>query len=265
MGSWNLWYVCACALMVGAAATSAVQLRGSKRRIGGGQVKTTTIYLGGKFSDRAKLRGVRERIHAIEAGLVISSWLDEQVDESSRESGSRDLKEALASDLVIVDTMRPTRRGGRETELGIALGAKIDAWVVGPAVSVFHHVVPRFPTWDAALAELLLRKAVTMPHEGCMHPDYCVEPKPAQLLDIPHVPTRAELDDIFGVEAQAKELARRPPFLVEMRGKIVELPHPEDVVEQMERNWRVPCMPGFDWKATCRDCNPLREQKGAKG
>lgn len=63
----------------------------------------------------------------------------------------------------------------------------------------------------------------------------------------------------------------REPFLVEMRGKIVAMPNPLDVVERMEnkQNKRVPCtaaqQAGEPWLAGCLACNPRREQKGSQG
>lgn len=73
--------------------------------------------------------------------------------------------------------------------------------------------------------------------------------------DIPHVPTREELDDVF-------RPPDREPFSVALRGKIVELPYPEDVVTDMEAKRRagVRCAPAIEanipWNFLCDECNP---------
>lgn len=118
-----------------------------------------SIYIAGKFGARERLRHERTRLHRLGLGRVVSTWLDLEDDAltpaQNQTEGHRDLKEVLASDLLIIDTHEPTRRGARETEFGIALGAGIEAWQVGPPISVFHYTVPHFSDWDEVLDALV--------------------------------------------------------------------------------------------------------------
>jgi hypothetical protein len=121
------------------------------------------IYLAGRFSDQKKLRVIRSRIECWRELTVISSWLDVERDaqtpaEHVREAG-RDFYEVRKADLFILDTTEPTRRGGRETELGIALASGVEAWIVGPYRQVFHYALPQFDTWDEAL-DALVKEAI---------------------------------------------------------------------------------------------------------
>jgi hypothetical protein len=127
--------------------------------LSGGEARIVTkIYIAAKFGARERLRAVRDAIHAQGHGQVISSWLDaeNEVDTHTAQAreGQRDYLEVVRADLVIVDTSEPTRRGGREVELGIALGRGIDSWVVGRRVNVFHYLVRCHADWPEALAAL---------------------------------------------------------------------------------------------------------------
>jgi hypothetical protein len=121
------------------------------------------IYIAGKFESRERLRHERARIYREGLGVVISSWLDVKTEVETPayyyNEACRDLKEVRMSDLLILDTQEETRRGGRETELGIALGAGIEAWIVGTQRSVFHYLIPHFNSWDEVLEALWKAKA----------------------------------------------------------------------------------------------------------
>jgi hypothetical protein len=69
----------------------------------------------------------------------------------------KDLAEINAADLLILDTQDVTPRGGREVELGFALGRfqSKNIYLVGPIRNVFHTLVDRwFDDWDNLLSSL---------------------------------------------------------------------------------------------------------------
>lgn len=119
-----------------------------------------TIYLAGVFETRARLRPIRDKLRA-RGYVVTSSWLDEPDGSTSApppEQASsfalRDLQEIEAADLLIVDTFDVAPRGGREFEAGYAWALDREVWRVGPARSVFHHLLSAYATWGEALDEL---------------------------------------------------------------------------------------------------------------
>ena len=117
-----------------------------------------TVYLAGLFESRARLRVERDRL--IVAGLTVNStWLDapEDVTYAKPEApygqiARKDLDEVDAADLLILDTLDVTPRGGREFEAGYAVGRGKPVLVVGPARNVFHHLFLRFESWDDLFA-----------------------------------------------------------------------------------------------------------------
>ena len=92
---------------------------------------------------------------------VLSHWLDEVskpegMDEEIwwKKLALRDLVDVYASDLLIVDTLDITPRGGREVEYGFALSRfqEQQVWVVGPYRNVFHRLADlEFETWEQCL------------------------------------------------------------------------------------------------------------------
>jgi hypothetical protein len=125
-----------------------------------------TIYIAGKFTSQDRLRVMRDQIHAAGLGVVQSRWLDEREDLSSISAivsaAQRDLDDVLLADLLIFDSEGETRRGGRETELGIALGRGTEVWRVGPlwcaTDNIFNLLVPYYRTWQDVIEELHDRK-----------------------------------------------------------------------------------------------------------
>lgn len=123
------------------------------------------IYLAGFFDTRQRLRLIRDKIK--EMGYeVLSSWLSERpqaeatgdvldAHEKYRRYAKRDLTEIEACDLIIVDTIDVTKRGGREVEYGYAGALGKKRWIVGPTRNVFHFLCNRhFDTWPEALQAL---------------------------------------------------------------------------------------------------------------
>lgn len=65
--------------------------------------------------------------------------------------GMKDLAELKSADLAIIDLFDPSTTGGRDTELGFALGnfSAKQIYTVGPVKSVFHELVDRqYSSWD---------------------------------------------------------------------------------------------------------------------
>ena len=116
------------------------------------------IYIAGYFNTKDRLLSVRDDIVRM-GHVVVSTWLDEApVPEPEYDKwlsyAVRDYDEIASCDLLICDTFDVTERGGREVELGYALGRMKSVWVVGPKRNVFHYSVRNFETWPKVLLEL---------------------------------------------------------------------------------------------------------------
>lgn len=118
----------------------------------------TKVYIAGFFDTRARLRPYRDAL--VDMGYTITAtWLDEEgvTYESTQADyhlacAVRDLQEVKACDMIIVDTLDVTPRGGREVEFGISLTKSIPRYIVGPVRNVFHQMATkRFSTWEDAL------------------------------------------------------------------------------------------------------------------
>jgi hypothetical protein len=125
------------------------------------------IYIAGRYSAKKRLSLERDRLHALQLGTVIGTWLDEEhldYEEAPlhvrQEYALRDIRQVLESDLLILDTLEPNHRGGREVEFGVALGTGITTWVVGPPRNVFHHTALVLPSWVDVFEELILTSKV---------------------------------------------------------------------------------------------------------
>ncbi|MCR4308356.1 MAG: hypothetical protein NUV80_07445 [Candidatus Berkelbacteria bacterium] len=121
------------------------------------------IYLAGSFNSRNRLRPIRDKLWEF-GNEVVSSWLDEVAQpknlskkEFYKKLALKDIAELKSADLVIVDVLEPSSSGGRDTELGLALGAFAtkQIFLVGPPVSVFHELVDdQFASWDMCLHKM---------------------------------------------------------------------------------------------------------------
>lgn len=120
------------------------------------------IYVAASFVSRERLRPIRDKLWAM-GHEVVSSWLDEVAkpspmtqDEFYKKLAMKDIAELMSADMVICDLGDKSTSGGRDTELGLALGsfAKKQVYLVGTPTSVFHRLVDRvYYTWDALLEE----------------------------------------------------------------------------------------------------------------
>ena len=121
------------------------------------------IYIASFFDTRHRLRPFRDALWRMKHE-VVSTWLDEVAkpalmsrDEFWRKLALKDLAEIKAADLVIVDTIDLTPRGGREVEMGFAFGGHQGKliYLVGPIRNVFHTLVDKkFETWEACLVHI---------------------------------------------------------------------------------------------------------------
>ena len=121
------------------------------------------IYISGSFASRLELRPIRDQLWHM-GHEITGTWLDEVAkpenmtqDEFYRKLGMKDLAEVNEADLIIVDLNKPSTSGGRDVELGYALGryAAKQIYLVGTPVSVFHQLADRvFASWDDALNHL---------------------------------------------------------------------------------------------------------------
>lgn len=121
------------------------------------------IYIAGFFDTRERLLPIRDKIREM-GHEVLSSWLDEKSNptgeltpELAGSYAIRDLMEIRQSNLIIVDTLDVTSRGGREVEYGYSLNNvfRMDSWVVGPKRNIFHYLANKhFNTWEEALDAL---------------------------------------------------------------------------------------------------------------
>lgn len=121
------------------------------------------FYIAGKYT--AKDRIARERAHMQRLGFtVLSSWLDEVyesdddtrvTDDIRRDNAQRDYIEVMEATAFIIDTFDESNTGGREVELGLALGAYKTCYRVGPYRNVFHTLVDHaFESWEGLYAHL---------------------------------------------------------------------------------------------------------------
>lgn len=130
-----------------------------------------TIYLAGRYSRRAELRGYAHQLEVAGVGEVTARWLvedhewdgaEDQLLLAGRLAGD-DVDDLRGADLVVVFTEGPQpggrNRGGRHVEYGLALERwirnEVRLAIVGPAENVFHSLVPRFASWPDALRHLV--------------------------------------------------------------------------------------------------------------
>lgn len=115
------------------------------------------IYIAASFASRERLRPMRDKLWAM-GHEVVSTWLDEVAqpenltkDEFYKKLAIKDLAELKSANLAIVDILDPSTSGGRDVELGFALGSfsSKQIFLVGTPSSVFHQLVDRvYPSWE---------------------------------------------------------------------------------------------------------------------
>ena len=118
------------------------------------------IYVAGYFDTRERLRPFVARLREM-GHEVVSRWMDEpdgaayatSTEAYLTECAIRDLEDIQKAEVVLVDTIDETPRGGREFEAGFAHAIGRVVYIVGPARNVFHRLVrERWDTWDEAFS-----------------------------------------------------------------------------------------------------------------
>ena len=125
------------------------------------EVTPLVVYIAGFFDAQQRLRAVRDRLRTITSWRIRARWLDEvagqvplvtppSLSDDYRRYAERDLEDIMDCHLVLVDTLDVTPRGGREVEVGYALGLYIPFIVVGPKRNVFHELAKAaYEDWDS--------------------------------------------------------------------------------------------------------------------
>lgn len=121
------------------------------------------VYIAARFERRVAIRPWAARVWEL-GHEMLSTWLQETsrlsaltTDEFFRKLAIKDLCEVYRADLLILETLEQSERGGKENEYGFALGGFQNKllWIVGPYRSVFHHLADRrFDTWEECIEAL---------------------------------------------------------------------------------------------------------------
>lgn len=131
------------------------------------------VYIASFFDTRLRIRPYADVLWH-KGYEVVSTWLNEvakpeamTTEEFWRKLAIKDLAEIKSADILILDTLDVTPRGGREVEYGFALAAfqgKL-VYIVGPVRNVFHTLADRrFASWDKLVEELPeVRLPITKP------------------------------------------------------------------------------------------------------
>lgn len=113
------------------------------------------IYIAGSFGAKPKLHKLAKQVETL-GHTVTSRWLESH-DHSfgTEQDAHEDLTDIVNSELMILDTFEPSTTGGRDVELGYALGLAKRVWLVGPQTNLFQHLVKgKFAHWDDVLNRL---------------------------------------------------------------------------------------------------------------
>lgn len=119
------------------------------------------IYISASFTAQRRLRSLRDDLWN-KGHDVVSTWLDEQVmpagmDQGTffRKVGVKDVAEVASCDMLIYDGTEPSTSGGRDVELGIALGRfqHCQIWTVAVTKDNPFNLLAdrRFATWEELL------------------------------------------------------------------------------------------------------------------
>jgi hypothetical protein len=131
-------------------------------------VEQKQIYLASRFARRDEMRAIALDLER--AGFAVTSrWLESPASLTSDDLdpeglGGRlavmDFEDLKVADLCIAFTEEEEQtsrgRGGRHTELGMAIGLGKEVMIVGPREHVFHALptIRQFPNWEAARESL---------------------------------------------------------------------------------------------------------------
>ena len=145
------------------------------------------VYFAGFFDSQKRIKAEADKMWE-KGHEVCSTWLYETsrpegmtTDEFWKKLAIKDLAEINAADLLILDTIDVTPRGGREVELGFALGRfqGKSIYMVGPVRNVFHTLVDRkFDSYEDLMKDI---PDITKPSENPkpMNPQQVTKPATA--------------------------------------------------------------------------------------
>lgn len=122
------------------------------------------IYLAAKWEDRQAIDKIAGRL-AARGHKIVSTWHDP---ESHRKEGidlpydvqmlnkdwmraeaEKDLEQIYQCNMVICDETIPSQTGGREVEIGFAMGLYKPILLIGPRRNPFHWLVDgQYDTWE---------------------------------------------------------------------------------------------------------------------
>jgi nucleoside 2-deoxyribosyltransferase len=134
----------------------------------GDEIGVVRVYLASRFARRDEMREVASELEA-SGFIVVSRWLGSPAPLSADDLNpggpasslaEMDLEDLRRADLCIAFTEATDHpkpgRGGRHTELGIAVGLGLEIMIVGPREHVFHALpeVRQYPNWQAARERL---------------------------------------------------------------------------------------------------------------
>jgi nucleoside 2-deoxyribosyltransferase len=144
------------------------QVKNKVQRHQGSDDQPIRVYLAGRYARRSELRTVAEELrdHGYE---VTSRWLfeDASIPEGvlapqgrALEVAEMDFEDVRCSDMCIAFTEHrdsPQGKGGRHTELGVALALDQDVILIGPREHVFHCIsgIKQYTSWEQARQVLL--------------------------------------------------------------------------------------------------------------
>lgn len=120
------------------------------------------IYLAARFSLASRMRWRRADLRQY-GYEVTSRWIDydtrPDLPSNCEMISSKDLEDIEKADLVIVDALQSSTRGGLHTELGYALGLGKEVWVICYGTSddnVFFWAphVTRFTSWAGVMQKI---------------------------------------------------------------------------------------------------------------
>lgn len=115
------------------------------------------IYLASNWQSKKRMRDLAVQVRLL-GHTVQSDWLEDPTTDylvDSPMDAWQDLAQIWLAELLIVDTAEASVTGGREVELGYAMGLETPTWVVGPKRNIFHGIATRhFDTWTDVLQAL---------------------------------------------------------------------------------------------------------------
>lgn len=122
------------------------------------------IYVSGSFAGRHRIKAEANKLapkHKVlslwfnDEYFVERAWDKDMAGLVAETMASVDSMQIQQADVMILDTLEPSTTGGRDAELGLALGFQllgkpIDIIHIGPVVNIFQNLIrnKRVDTWE---------------------------------------------------------------------------------------------------------------------